>query len=1132
MTPFDPNEGLDAAISTLTAAGIDIEAFRSRLARSAAPRLESVAAPPTPSDDVGPLGLAAAMRGYFLPSDLGLSAPENTKNAGLESLLAQSEVVSIGMQRAWRLKPDSRRKILLQASRSGTLSTAVAAAESSLGSTDTRDGEGKFLRAALTGKAPDLDQLSIEELQQVVHVSEWVGGTDLTQLPASVELRRAVQQRELLDPFRQLVGRSVPAGSDGNNDRFVGRAEELERLRAYVGIVEPEELKHYLTRGLSSLWSTLTLSDAGNDPLLIRGLGGMGKSTLIAKFMLDHALIPGVRLPFVYLDFDRAALAPRQPMQLLIDIALQIEVWFPEIELSLREFRSTLRTSIDGQAGDETRRRREETTRSELRACCQQFRKIIESFNNAHAPVIVLFDTFEVVQYDDAAVQGVLSLINALTDRDGKDPWSNLRIVVAGRAEIPEIKTRLEPIKLSRLSPSGTRDLVMRRNETEAIGLAPEQIDALAEPLQGSPLDVIIVTNWLKTRAPGERAALIEEIVSEFDEDASQSSSDTRVASLRVTGILVKRMIGHINDPEVRQLVDPGLVVRYVTPKVIREVMAPASGLVKTPDELPAGAEDELFRRLGQERWLVDQRGGVIRHNPEVRSAMLSLMRLRNKEKFEATNERAVQYFFSQAKQDRAARAEAVYHMVLRDHADFAQVDKIWSPDLGPLLAGAVDDLAGQSQTYLKARLGRSVRSENLAALPTSSVGSVLMEQGRRILDQYTPEAVVGILRAGGSAINDDLLSVKLEALYRAGRWVELAEMTRAMPSSDHGGMLTQIIGALQSGTFDRNLMSIAEVSDATRFLLRWATRDQRAAQILLPLNMDIVAWGNGLTQLFAKFDAFWDYAAFACAGASTPNGAEPSAAALEVAEELCGAVKRLPATANDGGALRVLAIFDPDERARILQRVDFVSHFSTLSVPEVRAFERLIDDPAVFSAAAQRDSVNPDQLRETLRRGRALRAQIAKQAADSVIADPAITREFAGVIVDLTRLGGPQAARIVRGMLALTHPDWLEPLGNALTRAFHGDVPAKLDRWSTIKRYWGSKVLGRRPTVPSTGYELLSLADEAGDLPAAVTAYFSALEGQSDGDAQDFIAMAHDFQNWGHMLIRTVGDGAATATA
>ena len=33
----------------------------------------------------------------------------------------------------------------------------------------------------------------------------------------------------------------------------------------------------------------------------------MGKSTLIAKFVLDHTLIPNSDLPFVYLDFDRAA---------------------------------------------------------------------------------------------------------------------------------------------------------------------------------------------------------------------------------------------------------------------------------------------------------------------------------------------------------------------------------------------------------------------------------------------------------------------------------------------------------------------------------------------------------------------------------------------------------------------------------------------------------------------------------------------------------------------------------------------------------------------------------------------------------------------------------------------------------
>jgi hypothetical protein len=102
--------------------------------------------------------------------------------------------------------------------------------------------------------------------------------------------------------------------------------------------------------------------------------------------------------------------------------------------------------------------------------------------------------------------------------------------------------------------------------------------------------------------------------------------------------------------------------------------------------------------------------------------------------------------------------------------------------------------------------------------------------------------------------------------------------------------------------------------------------------------------------------------------------------------------------------------------------------------------------------------------------------------------------------------------------------------LGNALTRAFEGNVPARLDRWSSIKRYLGAKVLRRRPTVPSTGYELLSLADEAGDLPAAVNAYSHALVSSSEDDTQDFIAMAHGFQTWVGMLNRAVGGQSAVA--
>jgi len=330
---LDTNQSLDAAISTLKAAGVDLDALGARLARSsAAPPLENTAASPM-AMDTGQLGLAAALRGCFLPSDLGIStASESSGDPGLAALLAQSEVVTIGTQRAWRLKPETRRDIL---SKSEGLLAAAAAVQASVPSEAPRDGEGHFLRAALLGEKPDADRLPVEDLEHFATVSDWLGGTGLIQLPSSAELRRKIQQRELLDPFRQLVGRSIN-DTDSGADRFVGREDELERLRAYVGMVDPERIRDYITRGFSSLWSTVSLSDSGNAPLLVQGMGGMGKSTLIAKFMLDHALIPGVRLPFVYLDFDRAALAPRQPLQLLIDMALQVEAWFPEIEQPLR----------------------------------------------------------------------------------------------------------------------------------------------------------------------------------------------------------------------------------------------------------------------------------------------------------------------------------------------------------------------------------------------------------------------------------------------------------------------------------------------------------------------------------------------------------------------------------------------------------------------------------------------------------------------------------------------------------------------------------------------------------------------------------------------------------------------------
>src|SRR5204863_852857 len=98
------------------------------------------------------------------------------------------------------------------------------------------------------------DQTS-DELAASMQVVDWLGGTDLKEsLPAIDDVRQKVEYAALLDPLRALTG-----------SNFFGRKTELAALANYVA--------------------------AGDDtqkPMLVFGPGGMGKSSLIAKFVLDR----------------------------------------------------------------------------------------------------------------------------------------------------------------------------------------------------------------------------------------------------------------------------------------------------------------------------------------------------------------------------------------------------------------------------------------------------------------------------------------------------------------------------------------------------------------------------------------------------------------------------------------------------------------------------------------------------------------------------------------------------------------------------------------------------------------------------------------------------------------------------
>ncbi len=80
--------------------------------------------------------------------------------------------------------------------------------------------------------------------------------------------------------------------------------------------------------------AALRIRDAfgGRPPLVIHGPGGAGKSTLISKFILDHAGPDRAQpMAFILLDFDRRALDPAKPDALLTEVAQQVRTQFPHL---------------------------------------------------------------------------------------------------------------------------------------------------------------------------------------------------------------------------------------------------------------------------------------------------------------------------------------------------------------------------------------------------------------------------------------------------------------------------------------------------------------------------------------------------------------------------------------------------------------------------------------------------------------------------------------------------------------------------------------------------------------------------------------------------------------------------------
>ena len=616
---------------------------------------------------------AAAVLVAFDPDSLQPAyvgtAVESERPAVRDRLASLSELIDEGPQRGlWSLSFTERRDAMRRLGSREAMRKALEANPERFETPVQRMFERIVNRKPLL-----LEKLTRSDLAALISVIGWVDNV-LESLPDLVAVRSALTKADLLAPMQRLVDRG-----------FVDRLKQLSQIHDYV--FDDDKLP---------------------APLFVFGPGGIGKSTVLAKFILDS--VQKTNLSFGYIDLDRPTVRPDRPLTLLLEAVRQLQIQF---NLPLHVIDPIIKELVYAKHREELGRHRESVSLP-YDYWLDQISPLLPP---GHSVIIV--DTFEEAQYMGPSV--VWSLVDFLFSLARLEP---MRIIVAGRAlpleyikrafpdcpaetlassdtwaaddwVVQSIPLRVRPVNLGVLDEGSARDLL--RNSTQLADLAP---------LSDKDLDDVIGIVGRNPMCLNLAARLIRD---QGVDKLRQAGSEflTKLKAEKIQALLYGRILHHVHGDDVRKVAYPGLIVRRVTPDVIREVLAAPCGLKLTQEH----TEYQIFEDLAKEAALVerDPMDGSLRHRYDVRREMLAdLTDHVEPEVIERIDKAAVAYYADQP--GAINRAEELYHR-LRLREPESLLDQRWLPDaeLGLRLKGAVEELAPKQRLWLAEKLGISL---------------------------------------------------------------------------------------------------------------------------------------------------------------------------------------------------------------------------------------------------------------------------------------------------------------------------------------------------------------------------------------------------------------------------------------
>lgn len=530
----------------------------------------------------------------------------------------------------------------------------------------------KIFLLASKGKISNYESFNDEQLYYLIKIS--------SRFPDNInksEIRLILKKRQYLLQFVKIT------------ENFAGRESELKQLSDYVDWLPKEGLKNKFIGFIRN-----AISWHSKPPLLIKGIGGIGKSTLVSKFILEQNDSKRKKiLPFIYFDFDLPGFSIQEPLTILLEGLRQLSIQFPLQEKLFNEVNIAISNLI----------RRDSNTTSEVKSnshtrefVYNTLEDVIKKYGydleQITFPILAVFDSFEEMQYR-ATRSEISSFFSFIAEISKHIP--RFRAVFAGRAEISASVSdvKFEEIELKEFDKPSAK-VFLKKNGISDLKV----IDIIYRNFGGNPLLLSLAIDLINRN--------------------KDSIKDFYKIKDKKHEYLVNRILEHIHDEEVRQIAVPGMLIRSISPEIIKDVLAESCGL-----DINNIDPNRIFKELSKEVALISKNNedGEIVFRQDLRVACEKMILDKHPESSKRIKTRAMEYFKLHSSRSSRDKAEFYYHTFksgkIPSDLDNVNIDKARESfnEVRDYLKASVIEFPSKSQLFINSLIGSNV-SESLVS--------------------------------------------------------------------------------------------------------------------------------------------------------------------------------------------------------------------------------------------------------------------------------------------------------------------------------------------------------------------------------------------------------------------------------